>query len=226
MFAMAWGAASLYSDEPLGALICLAAKRPTVTAPLMWPPDRPPIAVRASLYHYDFTRVSSAWARRIPGAELVVYEAHGHTSIAGVTTYELVTPLGSLQASCGAGPPLQPPLSSHAVQTPALPPAAASDLPPAAAPPRRDAAPVERLRLASPKRRGQRRVPGAPGGRGMPGMGIPRGIALGAGGGGGAGGGSCGPRRRRGQGREGGAAPEHHHHRRHRRPRLLKCVER
>ena len=27
--------------------------------------------MRASLYHYDFTRVSSAWARRIPGAELL-----------------------------------------------------------------------------------------------------------------------------------------------------------
>ena len=49
MFAMAWGAASLYSDDPLGALICLAAKRPSVTAPLMWPPDRPPIVYASTV---------------------------------------------------------------------------------------------------------------------------------------------------------------------------------
>ena len=31
-------------------------------------PDAPPRRVRASLYHYDFTRVASPWAAAIPGA--------------------------------------------------------------------------------------------------------------------------------------------------------------
>ena len=31
---------------------------------------RPPMRVRAHLYHYDFTRVRSPWAKRIPGARM------------------------------------------------------------------------------------------------------------------------------------------------------------
>ena len=33
-------------------------------------PGAPPKRVRATLYHYDFTRVSSEWARRTPGVSM------------------------------------------------------------------------------------------------------------------------------------------------------------
>lgn len=33
--------------------------------------DKPPWAVRAHLYHYDFTRLNSAWARNIHGARII-----------------------------------------------------------------------------------------------------------------------------------------------------------
>ena len=33
--------------------------------------DRPPMRVRATLYHYDFTRVDSPWARRLPHATVL-----------------------------------------------------------------------------------------------------------------------------------------------------------
>ena len=36
--------------------------------------DKPPVRVRASLYHYDFTRVESPWAARIPGATVLPRE--------------------------------------------------------------------------------------------------------------------------------------------------------
>ena len=36
-----------------------------------FPPDRPPQRVRMILYHYDFTRTRSEWARRTPGATLL-----------------------------------------------------------------------------------------------------------------------------------------------------------
>lgn len=35
--------------------------------------SKPPAAIRAVLYDYDFTRWNTSWARRIPGAEIIPY---------------------------------------------------------------------------------------------------------------------------------------------------------